>query len=150
MFTHSSFIKFIIVGGMGFILDFSIAYILIHRMDFAKPTANALSAEMAIISNFLFNNFWSFAHKRIDGGLSAFIKKLLTFNVVSSGSIFIQWLGMTLALNVFGDKVLGVPSTEIHFHSWILYKVLIIIFLIIPYSYIIYNKVIWRTRKRDV
>ena len=49
-----------------------------------------------------------------------------------------------LLSNSFGDTkfiVLGGLS------SWILYKVLIIAFFIIPYSYVLYNKVVWKISK---
>lgn len=146
MLNHSSFIKYVIVGSIGFLLDFGVAYFLIHGLDFFKPTANAISAEFAIISNFLFNNFWSFSHKRINGGLPEYFKKLIIFNLVSSGSIVMQWLGMTLSLKIFGDKLIDLAG--IAFHSWIIYKVFIIVLLIIPYSYIIYNRVVWKSAKR--
>jgi putative flippase GtrA len=59
----------------------------------------------------------------------------LKFNVVSSGSIAIQTIGIQLLTNMYGEKYLFV------------FKVLIIAFIIIPYSYILYNKVIWKDKK---
>ncbi|MBI4004717.1 glycosyltransferase [Candidatus Roizmanbacteria bacterium] len=147
VFTHSSFVKFIIVGSVGFIIDFTFAYFFIYSLGIAKPTANAMSAEITIVSNFLLNNFWSFAHKKIAGGIFTYIRKLLAFNIVASGSIFIQWIGMLLALKVFGDYVIRFPTVNFPFHSWILYKIFIIVLLVIPYSYIVYNKVIWRRQR---
>lgn len=144
VFTHSSFVKFIIVGSIGFIIDFSLAYFFIHLIGFAKPNANALSSEVAIISNFLFNNFWSFSHKRITGGLFSYLKKLLAFNLTSSGSIAIQWIGMYMALLLFGDKVIKLTE-GFSFPSWIMYKIIIIVLFIIPYSYFVYNKIIWKS-----
>jgi dolichol-phosphate mannosyltransferase len=145
--TNSSFVKFVIVGGMGFIIDFSIAYYLIHSLMWPIPASNALSAEVAIISNFLLNNFWSFAHKQIEGGVPTYLKKLLAFNIVSSGSILIQWLGMTIAIAFLGNNMIHVPVIDVVFSSWIIYKVFIILLFIIPYSYIIYNRVIWKSRR---
>lgn len=132
--THSSFIKFVITGFLGFGVDFSFAYLFINVFNIAKTSANMLSAEIAIISNFFINNFWSFRHKKISGGFFGYIKKFILFNLVSSGSIVIQGAGLAILLNVFGD----------HGMQWILYKVLIIACVIIPYSYILYNKVIWK------
>jgi len=134
VFTHSSFVKFVITGFLGFGVDFGFSYFFINTLHIAKATSTVFSAEIAIICNFFINNFWSFKHKKIDGGVFSYIKSLLMFNFVSSGSILIQWAGMLFALHFFGDKGL----------SWILYKVLIIAFVIIPYSYILYNKVIWK------
>lgn len=132
--THSSFIKFVITGLLGFVVDFGFAYFFINVLHIAKASANMMSAEVAIISNFLINNFWSFRHKKITGGVFGYLKKFILFNLVSSGSIIIQGVGLTLLLNTFGDAGM----------QWVLYKVLIVACVIIPYSYILYNKVIWK------
>lgn len=143
--THSPFIKFVIVGLIGFAIDFGFAYLFIHSFHFHKPTANAMSAEIAIISNFFLNNFWSFRHKQVQGGVFAYVRKLISFNLISSGSIAIQWLGMFLTLKFFGDHVIHLGNS-ISIPSWVIYKVCIIGFIIIPYSYILYNKVVWRDK----
>ncbi len=132
--THSSFIKFIITGFFGFGVDFGFSYFFINTLHIAKATATVFSAEIAIICNFFINNFWSFKHKKIDGGIFSYIKSFLLFNFVSSGSILIQWAGMLIALRLFGDQG----------SLWIIYKIAIIACLIIPYSYFLYNKVIWK------
>ncbi len=134
LFTHSSFIKFVIVGLIGFAIDFGISYLMIERLHQAIWLATLLSTETAITSNFLINNFWSFAHKKIEGGPLSYLFNFLKFNLVSSGSIAIQTLGVSILVNVFGRKL------------WYLYKILIIVFIIIPYSYILYNKFIWKKK----
>lgn len=136
IFLNSSFIKFVIVGLTGFIVDFSFAYLFINKLHIAKAPANMYSAEVAILFNFLLNNFWSFKDKKITGGFFAYVLKFIGFNFVSSGSIIIQGVGLSLALKFFGDAGM----------SWVLYKVLIIAFIIIPYSYILYNKFIWKKK----
>jgi len=139
--SNSPFIKFVIVGLVGFVIDFSIAVLLITTFDMFKPHANAISAEIAIVSNFVLNNFWSFSHKKIDHSTYSYISKFTHFNVISSGSILIQWFGMFVTLHIFGDKMLRVAIFSIP--SWIIYKMFIIAFLIIPYSYVMYNYIIW-------
>ena len=142
---NSSFIKFVVTGLVGFTIDFSIAYLLIHSFYFHKPTANALSGEIAIMGNFFLNNFWSFQHKQISGGREVFAKKFLMFNIVAIGAITIQYVGMYGALHLFGDTVLPIGTLLVP--SWILYKVFIIAFFLIPYSYFMYNRFIWRSKE---
>lgn len=134
VFLNSSFIKFVIVGLIGFMIDFGISYLGIQKFHQSVLLTTILSTETAIISNFLFNNFWSFSYKKIQGPSSNFFAGFFKFNLVSSGSIIIQSLGMQILTNVFGRKL------------WYLYKILIITFIIIPYSYILYNKFIWREK----
>jgi len=142
--THSPFIKFVITGLLGFCVDFGFAYLFINSFHIVKTTANIFSAEIAIVANFFINNFWSFKHKKITGGVWTYIKNFLVFNGVSSGSIFIQWGGLNLLLHFFGDKALHLGGLSLQ--SWIFYKVIIIAFVIIPYSYILYNKIIWKKK----
>ncbi len=131
--NHSSFIKFIVVGFIGFFIDFGISYLLIDRLHRPVWLGTLASTEIAIVSNFLLNNYWSFAHKKIEGAGSS-ILSFVKFNLVSSGSIAIQTLGMQLLTSFFGKSY------------WIFYKVGIIFFVIIPYSYILYNKVVWKNK----
>ena len=145
VFKNSSFIKFVIVGFIGFTVDFSFAYLFINQFHLNKPSANMFSAEIAIITNFLMNNFWSFKDKKIAGGFFVYLIKFITFNFVSSGSIIIQGIGLSLALRFLGDKTIHLFEVA-NIESWIIYKVLIITLVIIPYSYILYNKLIWKKK----
>lgn len=129
---NSSFVKFIIVGSFGFIIDFSLSYLLIEKLKIIIWLSTAISAETAIISNFILNNFWSFSHKKIDGSLIKFLEKLARFNFISLGSIIIQSTLLQIATIIFPFKY------------WFLYKALIIIFIIIPYSYFFYNRFVWK------
>lgn len=132
--THSSFIKFVVVGLIGFAIDFGLSYLGIQKMRLTVWLATVVSTETAIISNFLLNNSWSFRHKKIEAGGGGMLSGFLKFNVVSSGSIVIQAVGMQVLTAIFGTEL------------WYFYKILIIAFVIIPYSYILYNKVIWKEK----
>ena len=134
IFNNSSFVKFVIVGLIGFAIDFGISYFMIEKIHQAVWLTTLLSSETAIASNFIMNNFWSFSHKKIEGDAINFIFSFFKFNFVSSGSVAIQTIGMQILVVVFGRKL------------WYLYKILIIAFIIIPYSYILYNKFIWKSK----
>jgi dolichol-phosphate mannosyltransferase len=131
--THSAFIKFVVVGLLGFAVDFSISYLMIERGKSTVWLGTLVSTEIAIIFNFLLNNYWSFAHKKVEGS-GKFLWSFLKFNLVSSGSIAIQTIGIQILVSLFGKDL------------WYLYKVAIIALVIIPYSYILYNKVIWKNK----
>jgi len=63
-----------------------------------------------------------------------YIPKFIKFNFVSAGALLIQAVGIQIIVNMFGKKF------------WYLYKAAIIVFIIIPYSYFLYNKVIWKEK----
>lgn len=132
--TNSSFIKFALVGVFGFIIDFSISYLFIDIIHSAVWLGTLISTETALISNFLLNNFWSFSHKKIAHGKISYVWSFFKFNLISSGSILIQTLGVSLAAHYFGRDL------------WFVYKALIITFIIIPYSYFFYTKFIWKDK----
>jgi dolichol-phosphate mannosyltransferase len=132
--TNSSFVKFGIVGLIGFAIDFLISYFFIEMMHSQVWIGTLISTETALISNFLLNNFWSFAHKKISRGKGNYVWSFIKFNLISSGSILIQTLGVSFAAHYFGRDL------------WFVYKALIIAFIIIPYSYFFYTKFIWKDK----
>lgn len=134
VFTHSSFVKFVIVGATGFILDFSISYILIEKLHRALWLSTLISTESAIVNNFLLNNSWSFAHKKIEGGKRSYLSSFFKFNLVSSGSIVIQTIGILILDKIFGSQ------------WWYIYKIVLIVCIIIPYSFFFYNRFVWKNK----
>ena len=123
IFAHSPFVKFVIVGGTGFIIDSTILWTLVHTIDILPTFAKLISAESAIISNYTLNNFWSFAHKQLDSTWHNYFKGLIKFNIVSSGNIVIQTIGITVLTHFFGTQLI------------VLFNALIIFIFVIPYSY---------------
>ncbi len=134
LLMYSTFIKFVIVGIIGAIVDFGLSYLLgISSPNRSVKLITLISTESAIISNYLLNNFWSFNEKKKTPLKKDFYIDFFKFNLVSFGSVLIQILGMSFLTNIFGRNL------------WYLYKFLIIVFIIIPYSYILYNKIIWKS-----
>lgn len=135
LLMYSTFIKFVIVGIIGAIVDFGLSYILgINSPNKSVIIITLISTESAIISNYLLNNFWSFNEKKKSPFKKEFYFNFLKFNLISFGSIIIQTIGMALLTNIFGRNL------------WYLYKFLIILLIIIPYSYILYNKIVWKNK----
>jgi dolichol-phosphate mannosyltransferase len=130
-----SLFKYLIVGGTGFTIQTVISKILVDA-NLGADNAVAIGAEFAIISNFILNNIWTFSHKRIQG--IKLIWNFIIFNAVSIGSVIIQKIIVKIGINYYGEK------------SWFVFMVLSIIFIVIPYSYIIYNRFIWKTHIKKV
>lgn len=134
VFKNSSFIKYVVVGFTGFFIDFGISYIAIEKIHWTVWQGTILSGEIAIICNFFLNNFWSFAHKRIKGEFGSFLWSFLKFNLVTFGSVLIQIILLQLLVMLLGKQF------------WYIYKVFVVGFIIIPYSYVLYNKFIWKKK----
>jgi dolichol-phosphate mannosyltransferase len=144
--VNSSFIRFVVTGFIGFGVDFGIAYILITFIGMYEAIANMASAAVAVTTNFLLNNYWSFSYKKITGGRSEILKKYSIFFLIALGSILIQGLLMHAAITFFHLETVNLFG--ITMPSWIVFKIVIIAFVIIPYSYFMYNRFVWNTNKK--
>lgn len=134
IFIYSSFIRFLIVGTSGFIVDIGVSILLVQIIKQNVYWSNIASMELAVLWNFILNNFWSFSHKKIVPSVSTYFKSFLLFNLTSFGSFAIQLGGIFILSSLFGKD------------NWVLWKISTIIFIVIPYSYFFYNKIIWKKR----
>lgn len=126
-----SFFKYCTVGGTGFIIQTLISKMLI--LSQIQPGISvSIGAEGAIVSNFIMNNLWTFHHKKITG--HRIFGKFVQFNVVSLGAIIIQGVVVGMGTYFFGNS------------TWFWFMVGSIIFLVIPYSFIMYNRFIWKAK----
>jgi dolichol-phosphate mannosyltransferase len=94
--VNSSFIKYAIVGSTGAIVDFGFSYIFIEVIKFRIWLSTLISVELAIIYNFLLNNFWSFSHKKIESTKTSYIKNFIKFRFLfiflgQNGGIYINF-----------------------------------------------------------
>jgi dolichol-phosphate mannosyltransferase len=88
--AFGSFGKFIIVGGVGFILNAIILRILVHNFGWIPYIANLIGAVVAIFSNYNLNNLWTFKHHKADS-FSKYLLKMAQFYLTSAfGVIVIQ------------------------------------------------------------
>ena len=136
------FLKFGVVGSVGFVINTVGAKILKSflinpqsNVSLLNGISNALAAEISIISNFTFNNVWTFSKEKItDKG--KLISKFLTFNLSSVFSgIIIPSVVISILTAIFGDHLF-------------LYQVIAIFGLTIPLNWIIYNTVIWKKSQK--
>ena len=129
----SSFVRYCIVGGIGFILNV-IGLELFYRIGFSPGVAAAIGAEFAIISNFTLNNYWTFSHKKIQRKRHV-PSKFLFFNFVALGAILVQGIVVGWGTSHYGDQ------------SRLIFLVFAVGFFVVPYSYFMYNRFIWPRNK---
>jgi len=126
------FLKFGTVGFIGYVINASFLA-LISNLGWPEWSAWLLSTEAAIISNFTLNNLWTFKQEKISG-LIKLISKFLQFNLTSAGALAIQTVVGTIGVHFTGPEYrqLLLPF--------------IIVFLVLPYNWLMYNKVIWKKK----
>ena len=89
------FAKFAVVGTIGAIVDFGILYLLHAVLGWHLALSNTISFTCAVISNFLWNRFWTYPDSR-SKPIGAQLVQFFVVNIVG-------WAintGILLALNV--------------------------------------------------
>lgn len=121
------------VGAVGFVVQTVFFQIFLVFMGRGSSSwAQAGSAELAVLANFALNNSWTFRRVKIQGW-GRKLGKFLQFNLVSLGSIAIQWLTQEVGTGWFGEAAITV---------WLLYLTGVSLGLIS--NYFLYRKVVWQ------
>lgn len=126
-------IKFGIVGFAGFVVNY-IALRVFRAYGFTETLSWVFSTELAIINNYVFNNAWTFKESEIKG-IKQTVFKFLQFNLTSAGALLIQSIA-----GPFGVKLVGVKYDA-------LVLAVVVLLLVLPYNFTMYNLVIWRKKK---
>lgn len=134
-FLHSRFFKFGIVGFTGFLVNY-IGLELFKKTGMSTYFATLIATELAIVSNFIFNNVWTFKDKKITK-ITEFIIQFFKFNVSSLFAVIAQPLIVTGATKLFSDTSLVRLGA----------LVFALVVVIVPYNYVVYNVFIWKTWK---
>ncbi|WP_293149446.1 MULTISPECIES: glycosyltransferase [unclassified Microcoleus] len=97
------FLRFGIVGFSGVFVNMGVLYVLRNSLHLELTRSLIIAAELAIISNFLWNDLWTFGDisKRQPGNRQRF-KRLLKFNTICLMGLILNVLLVNLMFNVFG------------------------------------------------
>ncbi|PIS09413.1 glycosyltransferase family 2 protein [Candidatus Beckwithbacteria bacterium CG10_big_fil_rev_8_21_14_0_10_34_10] len=129
------FIQVCIVGTIGAIIQFSIFNLL--RLKTAPEYANVIAVEFAVIANFIINNLWTFKDDKIAfKNIKKLLFKFFQFNLISLGSISIQFVVMKIGVSVLGRSTLLENGL-----------VMIGILIGLVWNYTMYTKLIWKKKK---
>lgn len=140
-----SFGKFLVVGGLGFVINAVLLKIFHDTYKLDPFFANLIGAGVAIFSNFNFNNLWTFKEQKIHG-IVQYLWKMIQFYATSVfGVVFIQ--SGTIFI---GDKIIG-PDVIFHFGPLSIryYMIYFVIGtgLLLIWNFFIYSKFIWKKKK---
>ena len=140
----SSFFKFLVVGGIGFVINFIVLKFLVDGVKWDPFFANLVGAALAIFSNYNFNNIWTFKEQKISG-VGIYLWKMIQFYVTSAfGVIFIQSGTILLGDTFIGkDKIFHIFSLQMRYY--LIYFVIGTGLLLI-WNYFIYSKFIWKNK----
>lgn len=126
---HKIFIKVCIIGFIGFIVNALGLVILVEIFNMHPAFANVFAAEAAIVSNFLWNNFWTFKDRRHKA--SPWPWRFIQFNFASIGSLVISSSVIWAGVVIFG-------------HSLYMTYMVIGVLLGLIWNYLMYSRWVWR------
>ena len=128
------FFKFLIVGGTGLVLQ-TLLYLLL-----SKPTSPAIATiiggQLAILSNFILNNLWTFKDRKLIS-LGKILISLVKFYLTSNIAVIIIQGGIMK----LGENLVD-PET-IYIHGFYVLAMA----LTLVWNYTIYNRFIWKKDK---
>lgn len=139
---ESRMFRFVVVGAIGAVVQ--LGSLQFFRQRFPYQLAYFFSVELAVISNFIWSNVWTFADKKLP--LIEIPMKFLQFNLTSAGSILIQQ-----ALAFFGETYIGLftlftlPLLDIEIDTGLVFAILGI-FLGMVWNFLAYTRIIWVTK----
>ncbi len=131
------FFKFAVVGGTGLTLQTIFFYSTAIFSDLITPSvATTIGGEIAIISNFILNNAWTFKDHQVKG--AKIIAKFIQFNLTSLIALLIQFVVVGIGTYLSSGNKIVVQAS--YFGA---------IFIVLITNYYIYNKFIWKTGKKN-
>lgn len=113
----STFIRFAIVGASGVLVNLGLLRVFLG-LHLNENLASPIAIEASIITNFLLNNYWTFAKRKTDEKLGI---KGLKFNLVSFVALIITFavfkiLRVLFDLNPYLAQAIGIiPATMVNY-----------------------------------
>lgn len=96
------FFRFGLVGFSGVFVDLGVFYLL-RSQGIGLTSSAAISGELAIINNFLWNDFWTFGDiSRRQPGKRQRLRRLVKFNVICLGGLVLNVLIVNFFFNILG------------------------------------------------
>ena len=95
------FVRFCVVGTSGFVLNFGLLTLLYRFFGIKLFIAQLIASELALFSNFLLHNHWTYKHKRVTKSFGSLVWQFhITSWVAIVGSAALVSIGVhTFKLN---------------------------------------------------
>lgn len=107
-FPVGRFLRFGTVGFSGVFVDMGVFWMLTTILGLAAVPATVLSAEVAVVNNFIWNDRWTFADRSVQQpGWRSCLKRFGKFNVLCLVGIVLQGTLVGLMSNVAGIAPIG-------------------------------------------
>jgi putative flippase GtrA len=96
-------VKFVVVGGLCFLLDFGLANLFYKGLSLGPTTSKALSTIIATACSYVGNRLWSFAH-RVDSDNPTHARDITLFGLINAVGLLITLVPVVVVHYGFGLK----------------------------------------------
>ncbi len=101
---RTRFLKFCVVGAIGFVVDFGVMNLLLHFTGNVK-LASTVSFIAAVISNFLWNRYWTYPDSR-EKPVAQQLVQFFLINVIGLGIRYVLFLTIDQPIINLAEKIL--------------------------------------------
>ena len=103
---RTRFLKFCVVGVIGFVVDFGIMNLILHFSGNAR-LASTISFIAAVISNFIWNRYWTYPDSR-QKPLMQQLGQFFLINVIGLGIRYLLFLTIDRPIITLAERILPV------------------------------------------
>ncbi|GBF81432.1 glycosyltransferase [Aphanothece sacrum] len=151
------FIQFCLVGFSGLFVDIAIFSFLRKGLELGLTRSTIISAEVAIINNFFWNDLWTFRDiSRQQPGKRQRIKRLIKFNLICLAGVILQTLLVNIFFAIFQwlqlDAIMGDLTTSVLLRNLLASDILsklIAIVIVTFWNFWLNTKLSWRVTEVD-
>jgi putative flippase GtrA len=90
------FLKFLVVGGLGFLVDTGSLTVLVLVCSMDRVLAKGIAFSLAVVNNFILNRLWTYPDSR---------SKSLLAQIVQFGAVSLVGLGINLLVFGWADRI---------------------------------------------
>ncbi|MBQ6504728.1 MAG: GtrA family protein [Flexilinea sp.] len=101
---RTRFLKFCVVGVIGFVVDFGIMNLILHFTGNAR-LASTVSFIAAVISNFIWNRYWTYPDSR-EKPLMQQLGQFFLINVIGLGIRYLLFLTIDQPIITLAERIL--------------------------------------------
>ena len=108
---RNRFLKFAVVGVIGAVIDFGVMNLLVSTLGLSLVIAGTISFVCAVISNFIWNRFWTYPESRS----KRLASQLFQFALVNAAGLLIRLPILHFGEPIFDQLLANLPgTTQLH------------------------------------